>query len=261
MGHDPFDGNEQVICFGGCPTNVSSSSHAPSVIPSLSYSPTLTPSSSKNPSNVPSKKSTDGPSDLPSKKQSDTPSNLPSANPSNKPSANPSNKPSNVPSNKQSISPSEPPSDGPSTVPSFVPSADPPAIENVALKKPSSQSSSAKWGNSSSKAVDGKSGNLSRTKWEQNPHWEVSLQADYKIKTIKLHLNAKKLGRAKKLRLEILNEGVRVWIHKLAGTPATSTIVLGVPESTSVGDKVKIFLWGTHRQLELREIEVMAAVA
>ena len=146
-------------------------------------------------------------------------------------------------------------------MPSFVPSADPPAIENVALKKPTSQSSSAKRSNSSSKAVDGKSGNLSRTKWEQNPHWEVSLQADYKIKTIKLHLNAKKLGRAKKLHLEILNEGVRVWIHKLAGTPATSTVVLGVPESTSVGDKVKIFLWGTRRQLELREIEVMAAAA
>ena len=84
-------------------------------------------------------------------------------------------------------------------MPSFAPSADPPAIENVALKKPTSQSSSAKSRNASSKAVDGMSSNLSRTKWEQNPHWEVSLQADHKIKLIKLHLNAKKLFRAKNL--------------------------------------------------------------
>ena len=65
----------------------------------------------------------------------------------------------------------------------------------------------------------------------------------------------------KKIHLEILNEGVRVWIHKFSGTPATSTVVLGMPENTSVGDKVKIFLRGTRRQLELREIEVMAAAA
>ena len=59
----------------------------------------------------------------------------------------------------------------------------------------------------------------------------------------------------------MLNEGARVLIHKFSRTPATSTVVLGVSENTYVGDKVKIFLWGTRRQLELRDIEVMVAEA
>ena len=57
------------------------------------------------------------------------------------------------------------------------------------------------------------------------------------------------------------NEGVRVWIHKFAGTPATSTVVLDTPENTSAGDKVKMYLVGTSRQLEMKEIKVMASPA
>ena len=101
MDHDPFDGNEQVIYFGGCPTNVPSSSHAPShvpsIIPSLSYFPTLTPSSSHAPSHVPS----------------DTSKLLSSSTPSLPPSSLvlPTNDPSNIYSSRPTYFPSKTPSE------------------------------------------------------------------------------------------------------------------------------------------------------
>ena len=62
------------------------------------------------------------------------------------------------------------------------------------------------------------------------------------IKTIKLHLNDKRLRKMKKLYLELLNERVRVWIYELVGTPANFTVVLGMPMNSTVGEKVKTFL-------------------
>ena len=113
MDHDSFDGDEQTLYFGECPTNAPSYSHAPSS------------------SDITSIKQSDGPSVLPSDKPSILHSDIPSHNPSDKPSVPPSDIPSTKPtklpsgnpSNKPSDKPSVPPSDKPSTKPSDLPSS------------------------------------------------------------------------------------------------------------------------------------------
>ena len=150
------------------------------------------------------------------------------------------------------------PSLAPSVMPSLLPSSAPSGkIENVALQKPTSQSSDA-WDAPSSKAVDGYLVTLSRTKWEQDPHWHVNLEGDYKIKVIKLHLNGQRLSRMKQFRLKILDGEVEVWKYRYPGVPSSSSIVIDVPETTVVGTKVQIALKGRSKALELREVEVMA---
>jgi len=227
---------------------------------SLTHSPTYTPIGIGKVMATPSDSSA-MPTFAPSAASSLEPTDLESTKPSYKPSVFPSSLPSSILSKSPSSStkPSFAPSAASSSDVSLAPSPDLPAIENVAFKKPTSQSSSSKSKHGSSKAVDDNNDSLSRTKWEQNPYWEVSLEAEYKIKTIELRLNAQKLKRAKGFRLEILNEGVLMWIYEFAGVPVNSTVVLDVPEITSAGDEVKISLVGTSRQLELREIKVMAS--
>ena len=135
------------------------------------------------------------PSSVPGLKPTELENSKPSYKLSVLPSLSPSNISSESPSSSvmSSFSPSTTSSNDVSLAPLSVPHT----IENVALKKTTFQSSSAKSSSVSSKTVDGMSNNLSRTKWEQNPYWQVNLQVSYKIKNMKLHLNAKRLHKMK----------------------------------------------------------------
>jgi len=242
------------------PTMAPTSSSKPSWI---SDSPSAIPSSSLRPSLKGSVAESLKPTNLGSSDSSDTPSNMRSGPPSSSvaPSMNPtdleSSKPSFIPSLRPSLTPSMIPklSDKPSLTPSSAPSLAP--LENAALKKPTIQSSDASSTQVSSKAVDGNMGNIARTTWETDPFWQVNLKAKYKIRTIKLTLNEWKLGRFKSYKVKINDGGTKLWQYNYKGTPPSSTVVLDVPENISAGNKVRVFLKGSSRQLELREVEVM----
>ena len=186
-------------------------------------------------------------------------SSIPSMIPSFKPSVAASLKPTEI----ESFTPSEKPSimrsDSPSVSikPTELPSSAPVDIQNVALAKPAIQSSDASSTLVAGKAVDGNNDTLSRTKLQKNPFWVVSLKAQYKIATIKLTLNQWNLVGLKSFKVQIKSGRKTVWRYTYKGKPRAPSVVLDVPETTPSGSKVKIFLKGKNRQLELQEVEVI----
>ena len=238
------------------PTFSPTSTTAPSALPSTrpsgledskeSASPTMIPSLSPSYSDVESADPSIYISSIPTIMHSFEPTEQISSNPTRLESYNPTDKLSNAPS----LSPSM------SIIQSEEPSSASTTLENVALNQPTKQSSDAF--HPSGNAVDGDLSTFSRTARQKNPHWTLNLDRVYKIKTIRLHLDAKKLKKHKKIRMQILNGKSKVWDYRYPGTP-TSTVEVNPPENASTGNKVKIILIGKNKQLILREVEVIAA--
>ena len=133
-------------------------------------------------------------------------------------------------------------------------------LQNVAFLKPAYQSTDQA-SNVASRAVDGKSSTMSRTVWQKNPYWQTNLGSVYEIKTVKLHLNEKKLNKMKNFILRIRNSDKLTWQYKYHGIPSVSTLTIHVPEGAATGNKVKVLIKGNSRQLELKEVEVLAFAA
>ncbi len=136
--------------------------------------------------------------------------------------------------------------------------------KNVALGKPTSQSSTHYNGGVSSRAVDGnRSGNwgdasITHTTTQSNPWWWVDLQSSYEILSINLYNRVDCCSeRLANFQLKVLKAGSTVWTYTHSGAPSPKTVV-NAP-SQVFGDKVQISLAGGGKILSLAEVEVYAS--
>ena len=140
-----------------------------------------------------------------------------------------------------------------------------PVPVNVALNKPTEQSSISAGGNAS-RAVDGNRngryhlGSVTHTTHERDPYWSVDLQSTYDIQNIKVFNRDDSCCRFRlaDFKLTIFNAGNEVFEYNHSRTPAYETDI-DVPPGI-FGDKVKISLSGGGnsggRTLSLAEVEV-----
>ena len=169
--------------------------------------------------------------------------------------------PSVAPSFLPSLSPSlsMAPSQHPSIEPSAIPTIEP--RTNIALDKPTSQSSTAHSGESS-RAVDGNNdgswwiGSTTHTHWTSGNWWKVDLEESYEINDIVVY-NRKDCcqDRLQDFIVTIYNQGEVVWTYQNPeGIPGDETYVhIGYVE----GDAVMISLPDTKSTaLSLAEVEV-----
>ena len=133
-------------------------------------------------------------------------------------------------------------------------------IPNVALFKPTTQSSTAHDG-ISSKAVDGNrngywfNDSVTHTAHYPNPSWSVDLLAYYVIKEIKIY-NRKDCcqNRIAGFHLYIWKDNERVWSYVHQGSFAHAVFDIHVPSIT--GDKIEVMIPGESKVLSLAEVEV-----
>lgn len=136
---------------------------------------------------------------------------------------------------------------------------------NIALGKPTQQSSDYNSYYLASLAVDGNtSGNLLRdnsathTKTETNPWWEVDLQSNHNINQIKVYGRTDCCkDRLNGFILQIIRYGAEVWKYQHTGVLYDITVI-EVPYIK--GDRVKISLEGNYKILSLAEVEVYSKI-
>ena len=127
---------------------------------------------------------------------------------------------------------------------------------NVAIRKPTRQQSTG-WGGDSGRAVDGrKDGNywrrsVSHTHWHSNAWWQVDLQGDFTIRTIKVYNRQDCCqSRLNNFKVEIYKDGSRVAELGPFGYDYETVI----PVSDVEGDLVKVIIPSGY--LQLAEVEV-----
>ena len=137
----------------------------------------------------------------------------------------------------------------------------PPKV-NVALDKPTSQSSISS-GGLSSRAVDGNTSGMwldesvTHTGADTNPFWQVDLLDSFTINSIKIFNRQDCCSfRLSDFTVMIYSEGNEVWSEAYEGAPPAETTFI-VPSIK--GDVVKVTLPGSSRVLSLAEVEVYGA--
>mmetsp|Transcript_30720 Transcript_30720/g.46554 ORF Transcript_30720/g.46554 Transcript_30720/m.46554 type:complete len:340 (+) Transcript_30720:222-1241(+) len=158
--------------------------------------------------------------------------------------------------------PQMPPTETPSfptPMPTLTPAPAPgePLI-NVALGKPTAQSSTG-WYGVSSRAVDGNtSGNyanesVTHTYLETNPSWEVYLKEKFEIKQIKVYNRDSAPERLAGFKVIVRKGNQEVWSFQHSEDTPDAVTQIDVPDV--VGDRVEVVNPG-HKYLSLAEVEV-----
>jgi len=136
-----------------------------------------------------------------------------------------------------------------------------PIPTNVALDKPTVQSSTYSSGTKSSRAVDGNTsnygdGSVAHTQQESNPFWKVDLQDNILIKNIKVYNRIDCCReRLSDFLVIVWNGSEQAWIFHHSGGIPNDVTSIEVPDV--VGDKVEVRLPGTGRYLALAEVQVL----
>ena len=132
-------------------------------------------------------------------------------------------------------------------------------VRNVALGKPTHQSSTL-YGSISSNAVNGnKVSGGTHTDLDNNPWWSVDLEGMFEIVRIRVFRTGDCCwDRLKDFKLEIFSGENREWSYTHKGIPEYETVI-NLPYSFS-GDKIQISLPEKTQYLTLTEVEVEARI-